>query len=70
MVCRAGLNNADNTPAFCYNEEKAGFIYNKKSIRYFVVQCLIKACVATFSNVFTHVWKDDGVKIFIFKLCQ
>ena len=79
MVCRAGLKNyackrsaldTDNIPAFLYDEEKTGIICNKKDIRYFVVRCLIKAYLATFSYVSADIWKDDGVKIFIFELCQ
>ena len=42
----------------------------KKSIRYFVVRCLIKAYLATFSYVSADVWKDGDVNIFIFKLSQ
>ena len=43
--------------------------YAKKSIRYFVVQCLIKSYFATFSFVSAYAWKDDSVKMFISKLC-
>ena len=67
VVCRVGwittnikrsALDIDITLAFLGNEEKPGVICNKKSIRYFVVQCLIRP-------YFANLWKDDSVKIFI-----